>query len=631
MIRLRGSGPLSATLLFLILGGAGLAYGPPHTSLESLEALNDAGLREVPQGEVLWLEYSALEHETVADYQELYENDEWRSGARFASLRPAEPATQAFHLGRPLYVGSLFDRDDPIPESARINRWLTDLATGTLQDWGITRDDAAYPRWLEAIKLWYWRSALVFSGPAYLVPVLDRNGDCIAVKQTFAWSLPGGASGSVSACPNRWPYLHREDARRLLESEGYVVSGRLRPLRHLYENLPYTVPSNCLEQLDRLSGGENVWTDGIYAVDVEYGTVYRVEPKLAENVVHAWPPAEPQGGRYELSGPWATMSPPYSIRPLSCPKKIEARPVEPALIPEEPPQQLSDTPPILIEPGRLREISQDQFLEQVGETWKGGPTIEDVRQVVSDSEKLMLLKAFDAQASALDVLELSPPVRVDSLLALPETPPRSAVLELLMGAAVKGRQRLYSYLGAQIDPDLARRRIWTQLRVTNGPEYLATLSDPGSGTCIAVLAGPVLSLPESFGSSLGPCPTNQGLLSAEEAFVRLRPWRQAPAGELRLVRLPTRSGAVEKCDPPRVDGPFWSDGRHAVHALSGNVYAISPAGGNWIERPPPPYFLAGEATIDDRSFTFLSAYLPLELRPLDCVPPAPPGPRPAAP
>ncbi len=616
--RLWGSGLLPASLLLLILGGAGLAFGPPQTSLETLKALNDAGLHEVPLEEVLWRENEFLRDETVADFQSSFERSSWPTEGVFDGLDPAAAAADVFHIGKPLFVNSLFDRDDPMPTSGRIDRWLTRMAERTLREWKIDDQQPDYRSWLEQVKLWYWRNALVEAGPVYLVPVLDRRGRCVVMEQNYGWEFTGSANQTTRPCENGDAYLSESDARRLLESAGYAPNQPLRALRPLGGN-GYVVPENCMHRKIMEPGDAGVWTDGAFAVDVLHGTLSKVSPRLAENVNHVYPPAEP--GEYLLQDErvWLTLHAPFELKPFSCPERVPHSPIEPAAIPAERPPLESRRTAFVPSKARLDAYPTDDFLAAFRKLTYGGPEVSEIAKILSDPTKKKLIAGLNPKASALDALEAGPVLRADSLIKLPEKPDDSLLAPELLTAAARGLQKVYAKWETELSAENARLQTWRRLLINHGPAYFVPLSDPETGRCLAILRVSALHEPLAGGYALAPCESDAPPLTNQEAGERLG--RHA-ASRLRLVMPPRKPAdrSPESCDPLYFNGPFWSDGQVAVHAFSGHAYRIEPDGVR-LDDPPPPLFGTVAVTMDDEEVPFLHAYLPLSLRPLDCQPP----------
>jgi hypothetical protein len=234
------------------------------------------------------------------------------------------------------------------------------------------------------------------------------------------------------------------------------------------------------------------------------------------------------------------------------------------------------------------------------------------------------------KAAALDVLEVGSMIMVEPMAVLPVDPPRSAYARLLLDPAARSRQEVYSRYGVELDLDRARGEVWRELRTLYGPRYYLPLYAPNGGPCVALLSSPALTDGTSLVYTLMPCAAASGPLNEAQALKRLEREGRSPKSDLRLVTFGRTNGPA-RCDPLASNGPLWTDGVVAVHAFSGHVYAVTPANARWATNPPGAYLQLDEVELDGQPFQILTAFTPLELRPLDCVPPAPPAPRPAAP
>ena len=612
---------LLSLVLSALLTPLAFAFGPPQTALDNLRAINEAGIQQVTEDDILWLENEFLQDETVAGLRTSFENNSWPTEGIFEGLDPAASAADVFHLGEPLFIASLFDRDNPMPTSGLIDRWLTRMARRTLREWKIDDQQTDYLNWLEQVKLWYWRNALVEAGPVYLVPVLDSRGRCVLLEKNYGWVFTGSASKTTSPCENGNAYLNKNDARRLLESAGHASSKPLRALRPLGGN-GYVVPENCIHRKIMEPGSTGVWTNGAYAVDVLHGTLSKVSPRLAENVNHAYPPAEP--GEYLLRNEraWLTLHAPFELRPFSCPENVPHSPIEPAAIPTERPTLERLHTAFVPNKVSLDEIRPDDFLTNFRRLAYGGPKISEIARILRSPVKKKLISGMNPKASALDALEAGPVLRADSLIRLPENPDDSRIPPELLTAAARGLQKIYAQSGSEVSEDDARLLTWRRLRINSGPAYFVPLSDPKTGHCLAILRVSALHEPLAGGYALGPCVSNAPPLTSQGAAERLERLELHAAGRLQLVMIPHKptGESLESCESLYPNGPFWSDGQVAVHAFSGHAYRIEPSG-IVLDDPPPPLFGTVTVPVNGEKITFLHAYLPLSLRPLDCQPP----------
>jgi len=603
------------------------AFGPPPARLDDLARINAAGLRSVSEVYVLEEAQFFLETSPVSEFVQLYKDGPARD--RFAGLEGSRPASEVFHLAKPLYVSAPFGPDTPMPTDGPLAKALERLAERKLREWKIEPGDPERDRWAEQIKRWYWQDALRQAGPQFLVPIANEVGACVALFEYPAWWHEGETSFSLGTCPE-WGYLTQDAAQRLMKRLGLGPERPLRPLRGL--SIPHgtAIPRTCYERVLALDPDAGVWTDGRYAMDLRYGTTYHVQPPFDPEATTATLAVAPY---YGFGDDPLLIVAPYRLEPLGCPEVIEADPPPPAAPPGEPPGLEGTVAWLPRQPEKLEAVAEEDFLPWLRRKWGPSLTIQDLREVALDAENRTLLDRYDAEAPALGVLEVGPLLRADSPVRLSERPPEKGLDRLLTDQAASNLQRIFARYGIELSLDQARVRTWTMLRVQTGPQFYVSLRDPESKRCLALLTVPALHKSEGAGGSytLTECPSPAGALDEEEARTLLRKLGASPARRLELVRLLTRQdGRYRGCDPLHFDGPFWSDGRWAVHAFSGHVYRILPRSKDWLRDPPPPYLQAIDVAMDGEVETYLTALLPLRLEPQNCPSPAPPGPRPAA-
>ncbi|WP_456413464.1 hypothetical protein [Oceanithermus profundus] len=621
---------LRTALLGAVLGALlapAYAFGPPPARLDDLARINAAGLRSVSEAYVLGEAQFFLETTSVSEFVRLYEDGPEPAGDRFAGLEGSSPAGEAFRVAKPLRVDAPFGPDTPMPADGPLAGALERLAERKLREWKIEASDPERDRWAEQIKRWYWQDALRQAGPQFLVPFVNQAGACVALFEYPAWWHEGGTSFSLAACPERG-YLTRAAAQRLLERFGLGPAGPLRPLRGLGIPRGGVMPRTCYERAFALDPDKGVWTDGRYAVDLRYGTAYRVRPRFDPESAAEPPVAAPH---YRRGDDPLRIVAPYALEPLFCTDAVPDAPLEPVAAPGEPPPLEGAVAWLPRQAEKLEAITGEDLLPWLRQLWGSSLTIQNLRDVVQGAENRARLDRYDPETPALDALEVYPLLRAGSLVHLPERPPERGLDRLLSVQAATSLQRLLARYGVELSLDQARAQVWTALRIQTGPEFYVPLRDPESGRCLALLAVPALRESENVGGgyALMECPSPAGPLDEEEARARLSELGASPAHRLELVRLPTRQdGRYRSCDALLFDGPFWSDGRWAVHAFSGHVYRILPRGKDWLRDPPPPYLQAADVVVDGEVETYLGALLPLRLEPQNCPPPAPPGPRP---
>ncbi len=605
---------------FATLLAPAAAYGPPPARLDDLARINAAGLRAVSEAYVLSEAQTFLETARVSEFVQLYEGGPEPAGGRFTGLEPSSPASEAFRLAHPLHVGSPFGPNAPVPAGGPLAGALDRLAVRKLREWKIEASDPERGRWLEQLKRWYWQDALRESGPRYLVPIVNAAGACVALFEYAAWWHEGGASFSLGACPERG-YLTRAATRRLLEGFGLDPANPLRLLRGLSTPRKTVVPRTCYERAFALDPDMGVWTDGRYAVDLRYGTTYRVQPHFDPKAATEPPVATPNDRRGD--GPLRVAAP-YTLEPLFCTDAVPDAPLEPVAAPDEPLPLEGAIAWMPRQSAELEPIAEEDLLPWLRQLWGSSLTIQSLRRVVRDAESLARLEIHAPETPALEALEVGPPLRAGSPVRLPERPPEAGLDRRLVDQAATSRQRLFAQYGVELSLDRARAQVWNALRIQTGPEFYVPLRDPESKRCLALLAVSALRESENAGGgyALMECPSPAGPIDKEEARARLRELGAFPARPLELVRLPTRQdGRYRGCDALLFQGPFWSDGRWAVHAFSGHVYRILPRGKDWLRNPPAPYLQAADVVMDGKAETYLGAFLPLRLEPLSgCTP-----------
>lgn len=606
-------------LLFLIAFAIALAVDPPN--LKVIELSDQLGIKVLTSEDAINYALGI----SPSEIEELYgsQNQEYRQRLEGAGLP---------NPGEPLYIDSPLKLDSSPPNDERIRRALADKAKRYLLRQSLNESDPDFARWLDLTQKWMWRDVLAKFGPRYLVPLFNEHGECLATLIVYAWAQQGSISTTLTACPRDYPYLSNEDALRRLADESIEPVNDLRPvfIPAQFQRWPVRACNSANTSADTLIG---VWTDGFNAIGMASGNVYRLsDPFESLDDLR-------QRLKYTIQFIEAPDEDPRNIVPdyqgfmrlVACGDPHQTDYTAKEQIEKAGQNTTPETLTEYLSRNTIEEIPTDRFLSEFASFWGDHLTIDDVREVVHDPEKLAILARYTPDSPALSTLKIGPLLKAKSLVRLPENPPQTALAKLLVRAAAKSRQQFFHSYGADLPLDQAEKDVWDQLRIQTGPQFFFTLHDPETGLCLALLRSPALQRGGGAGYALMECPSDTGPLNAEAAAKVLNELKLGGDRPLQLVLIRARpEGNTFKCDPLMRWGPYWSDGSLAVNAFSHNVYRILPNGDNWVENPPPPYLQTNQVELDEKTFEFLMAFLPLQLEALNCSTATPPEPRPDA-
>ncbi|GEM_PF-3210305 len=548
---------------------------------------------------------------------------------RFENLGPVREDEPRLRPGEPLYVETPFRRDTPPPPNARIRRLLIDKAKRFLARNGVDAGNADYDRWLELAKTWYWRDVLTQAGPRYVVPLFNARGECMGTVVVPAWKHPGSIDSIVTTCQRNYPYLNQDDARKRLAEEG------LEPVRGLVAAfLPGPANLRPLGVCDAANtygdGRLGVWTDGVHAVGVASGNVYRLtQPfddlkRLAERLRYAVqyvqaPDEDPRRiapvypGFFELVGCGDPNRNDYEgTRPLArlplsaMPARRRSDLLERQLATSGPDRPAPEAP-------RRRFVDGFLFHSDVG-------TLRSIFGERLSPWALETLAALPEETPVMDVLQMREPYFVRSLVRLPENPPSDPLVHLALDAVARDRMRVP--LGTPA-PTLeeARKRVWTFTRSLHGSRYYTEFVDE-NGRCVLMASVPPQDEEGDFGEMLAACRNPYPVQEAAGAAARFRSAGVEPQGPLEAVLLFHRPDPRTPTCPGDEDAllvPYWSDGRYALNGQSGNLYRILPEGLNYLTQAPEPYPWIERSDEDEAGLEFLIFYLPVRLEPVRCA------------
>jgi len=594
-------------LLVLFAFAVALAVDPPK--LKIIELSDQLGIKVLTSEDAVNYALGV----TSSDIEDLYagQHEEYRQRLEGAGLP---------NPGEPLYIDSPLKLDSDPPDDQRIRKVLADKAKRYLLKQGLNESDPDFARWLELTQKWMWRDVLAKYGPRYLVPLFNEHDECLATMIVYAWAQQGSISTTLTACPRDYPYLSKGDALRRLADEGIEPVNDLRPvfIPARFQRWPVRACNSANTSADTLIG---VWTDGLNAIGIASGNVYRLSTpfeslddlrrqlKYTIKFIEA-PDEDPRNIVPDYQG---------FMRLVACGDPHQSSYTAKAQSEKSNRGAAPKTAAIYLDNNAIEEIPTDRFLGEFASFWGDHLTIDDIQDVVRNPQKLAALAKYSPDSHALDTLEIGPLLRAESLVHLPENPPQTAFAKLLTRTAAKSRQQLFLEYESDLPLDQAEKDVWDQLRIQTGPHFYFTLHDPETGLCIALLSSPALKKGINTGYSLMECPSNTGPLNAEAAAKLLGDLEPGGNHPLRLVLIPTRpEGSSLRCDPLMYKGPYWSDGALAVNAFSHNVYRILPTGVDWINDPPPPYLQTNRMMLDEKPYEYLMAYLPLRLESIVC-------------
>lgn len=572
------------TIKLLILLWAGLVFSLALANdpwgLEVLEQSARQGIEPRTPEDALALALDVDVEDLAALYAELPQS----YLRRFENLGPVREGEPRFRPGEPLYVDAPLRRDTPPPPDARIRRLLADKAKRFLARNGIEAGQEGFDRWLELAKTWYWRDVLTRAGPRYVVPLFNARGECVGTVVVPAWKHPGSLVRTVTSCQRNYPYLGEADARKRLAEEG------LEPVRGLVAAfLPGPANLRPLGACDAANtfgdGRLGVWTDGVHAVGVASGNVYRLtQPfddlkRLAGRLRYAVqyvqvPDEDPRQitpvypGFFKLVGCGDPQRDDYEgTRPQGrLPASVMSARKRSALLE----RQLAQGGPDRPTPEAARRRFEDGFLFR--------SDVGMLRSIFGERLPPWALEALAAlpeETPVMDVLQLREPYFVRSLVRLPENPPNDPLVDLALDAVARDRMRVPLGTPA-LTLEEARQRVWTFTRGLFVSRYYTELVDE-KGRCVLMASVPVQDEAGGFGEMLAACRTPDPVRSAGAAATRFREAGVEPRGPLEAVLL------FHRPDPRTLDCPgdeeallvpYWSDGRYALNGQSGNLYRI---------------------------------------------------------
>ncbi len=609
--------------LWAIVGlSSGLANDP--WALEALELSAEEGIQVRSPADAL---ASAL-GVNLDDLVEMYAHLEPEYVHRLAELATAGDGAAPLTPGKPLYVNAPLRRDAAPPTDERLRRVLADKAKRFLTLQGLTEGSEGYARWLELAQAWYWRDTLAGNGPRYVVPLFNPRGECVAVAVVNAWKHPGSVTRTLTSCPRNYAYLNQEDARKRLAEEGLQPARTLRALAIPVAENSWPIrrcsAPNTVD--DRLTG---VWTDGVHAVGVASGNVYRLtRPFASPDDLAAMLRFTVRYAHVSDEDPrWIAPRYPGFLALQACgdPKRsdyVATRPLErvpasatPAkkrnglldrqiglngadqgrATPEEARKRLEGGPPLYMDLGTLREMFGGLLPRWADEKIAPLPDETPVRKI----------------------FHLTDPYFVRSLLRLPVDPANDPLVRLMLDEVA--RAELRKPLGTpSASLEDARQKTWAFTRAIFSSRYYAELVDD-RGRCVLAISTPAATGEGSFGDLLTSCRSSNPVADADAAAARFREAGIEPQGELEAVlifyqrdpRTPTCPG-----DKDTMIYPYWSDGRYALNGQSGNLYRLLPQGLDYLTQTPEPYpavFTTPEGA------KFLAFFLPVRLEAIQCT------------